>query len=275
MNCPKCGNYVEDGKTYCFMCGTKIGNSDFSSPGRIVENPSLNEDYYRKKEEYKNRLRNYREPDDEEDKKKKKLEKKDIFDIFEEYNTLIKVGFLLFVVVLGVFILYRVSVRNNRDKVLKPVIGKLYYEVDSALESSSSNNGAVVYNLSKDKGTSCSISVAENSSTSGDYVKEKFESIENYYISLIKYDNEMRVENNIDIPLFQSDSFVVNNVTWNYLYVFYRKSINDDYNHLKYRHLSVGYRQSFYDISLVNNDDTDECNAYLDSFIRSLKFISE
>ena len=44
MNCPKCGSYVEDGKTYCFMCGTKLGNTDFSSAGRIDQNPSLNEE---------------------------------------------------------------------------------------------------------------------------------------------------------------------------------------------------------------------------------------
>ena len=272
MNCPKCGSFVEDGKTYCFMCGTKLGNSDFSSPGRIDRNPSLNEEYYKKKEEYKNRLNNYRDVKIE----RVKDEKRDLFDIYADYKTYIKLGIVLFIVIIGIIIAYNIAVKDNRDEVLKPVINNLYYSIDDHLKLSNQSNGLLVYNLTGSTGTSCSISVTAQPSSSGDYVNEKFEELQTNYINLLKYDEDMILENPNDVPIFHTNSFVVNGTTWNYLYVFFpSKSQNKDYTFLKYRHLSVGYKESFYDITLSNNDNDDKCNTYLDSTIRSLKFISE
>ena len=155
MNCPKCGNYVDDGKDYCFMCGTKLGGSDFSSPGRNDVNPSLNEDYYRKKEEYNNRLNNYRDVEI----KRVENDKKDFIDIYTEYKMFFRIGGFLILAGLCVTIFLWIAKGGNKDEELKPALEELYFKVSDKLTNTNSANGLLSYSLSNSKGTSCSISV--------------------------------------------------------------------------------------------------------------------
>ena len=184
MNCPKCGNYVEEGKEFCFMCGTKLGENDFSSPGRNgftsavkndfsssnYNNIPLSEDYYKKKEEYNNRLNNYRDVEI----KRVKDDKRDFIDIYKEYNIFFKVGGILFLIVLGSFIFVMVSKNINKEEVLKPVTQDLYYKVDSTLTKTSDNNGGDVFALTNNKGVSCSIMVTIDNTSSSDHIKDYF-----------------------------------------------------------------------------------------------------
>ncbi len=269
MNCPKCGNYVEDGKEYCFMCGTKLGGSDFSSPGRVDTNPSLNEDYYRKKEEYNNRLNNYRDVEI----KRVKDDKKDFIDIYTEYKIFFKVGGYLILMILGVVIFLWVAKGNNKDVVYKPVINNLYYTVDSKLTNTNNSNGANVYSLSNAKGTACSITAYMDSQNSSDHVQDFFTLKEDTLAPA--YDDSGEVVDASKIPLYQNGSLKINNVEWYYLNVFYRKNPSDNYTSLRYRFLSAGNNGMFYNIELANFADTPECNALLDSFLRSLRFVEK
>ena len=281
MNCPKCGNYVEEGKEFCFMCGTKLGENDFSSPGRNgftsavkndfsssnYNNMPLSEDYYKKKEEYNNRLNNYRDVEI----KRVKDDKKDFIDIYKEYNIFFKVGGILFLIVLGSFIFVMVSKSINKEEVLKPVTQNLYYKVDSTLTKTSDNNGGDVYALTNNKGVSCSVKVTIDNTSSSDHIKDYFSIKEGQLLPT--YNDYGDVVDVSTIPLFQEGSIKINNVIWYYMNVYYRKNPSDNYTALRHRFLSAGHNGVFYNLELSNFDDLNECNLTLDSFLRSLQFI--
>lgn len=267
MNCPKCGNFVEDGKEYCFMCGTKLGGSDFSSPGRNDFNPSLNEDYYRKKEEYNNRMNNYRDVEI----KRVKDDKRDFIDIYTEYKIFFKIGGFLIIAVAAVAIFLGISKSKNKEEQLKPSLQNLYYKVDSKLTNTSSNNGDFIYSLSNDKGTSCAIRVYLDNSNSSDHVNDYFTVKEDQLKPV--YDDYGDVTDVTSIPLYQRGSLRINNVDWYYLNVFYRKNPSDNFTSLRFKYLSAGHNGLFYNIELANYNDLAECNTLTDSFIRSLQFI--
>ena len=269
MNCPKCGNYVDDGKEYCFMCGTKLGGNEFSSPGRSDFNPSLNEDYYRKKEEYNNRLNNYRDVEI----KRVENDKRDFIDIYTEYKLFFRIGEFLALAGICFAIFLWIAKGNNKDVVLSPILEELYFKVDDKLTNTNSGNGAFVYSLSNSKGTSCSITIGLDSQNSSDHVQDYFLSRE---ASLAPtYDDSGSVVDNMLIPLYQNGSLRINNNEWFYLNVFFRKNPSDNYTSLRYKYLSAGYNGRFYNIELANYEDSIECNALLDSFLRSLKFINK
>ena len=268
MNCPKCGNYVDDGKEYCFMCGTKLSSSDFSSPGRTDVNPSLNDDYYRKREEYNNRLKDYRNVEI----KRVENDKKDFIDIYNEYKIFFKIGGFLVLAGIVVFLYLWIAKGNNKDEVLVPKLEELYFNVDEKL-TNTNNNGTLIYSLSNPKGTSCSVTVYLDAQNSSDHVRDFFD----FRSTALEpdYDDNGEVVDIMDVPLFQNGSISVNNNAWYYLNVFYRKNPSDNYTSLRYRYLSAGHNGRFYDIELANYDDSNECNTLQDSFLRSLKFIDE
>ena len=108
MRCPKCGAFLEDGKTSCYMCGADFNKMSFSSndefggaSGNNNYNPNLNSDYLKKKEEYNNRFNDY---------KNVKFDavtnqEKDIFDIFAQYGKIIKLGLVVLAVIIISFVL--------------------------------------------------------------------------------------------------------------------------------------------------------------------------
>ncbi len=267
MNCPKCGNYIEDGKEYCFMCGTKLGGSDFSLPGRMDTNPSLNEDYYKKKEEYNNRLKNYRDVEI----KRGNGEKRDFLDFYSDFRIFFKLGGLLFVLVIAFLVFSSIAKKNNMDIELKPVIQDLYYRVNDKLTNTTSGNGANVYSLNNNKGTSCSIIVYLDNSNTSDHVGTYFSDKEENLVP--SYDTEGNVEDSLAIPLFQKSLIKINGGDWYYLNVFYKKNLSEDFVDLKYRYLSAAHNGLFYNIELANYDNSQECNSLLDSFLRSLQFV--
>lgn len=279
MRCPKCGAVIENGKDFCFMCGTKLGDSDGFGSGNSMGgpqqpmfseyNPSLNENYYKQKEAYNNRLSNYRDVNID---KNIEAGDKDIFDFFSEHKTLIRiVGILVIVIGIG-FGAYKFYQHKTTDKPLTPVLQNLYYEVDSSFKKVSGNQSQVLYAKSSDKGNDCSISVLYGTTTSGDHVKDLYESIRTTKTQSI-YDDNLNVIDAKQVPLFSDGSIMVNNNTWYYFYEYYRPTESGEYSLLKFRYLSSVYKGYYYDITLINNSNDSTCTVSLDKFIKTLNFV--
>ena len=292
MKCPKCGATIEDGKTVCFMCGASIdvGNNGFggssndgfstgfggnTNNNNTIDNynPSLDDNYYRMKEEYNNSKSNnsYKE-------KKEKVtnpnDKKDMFDFISEHKTIIKIILILLVIALVAFLIVRWYKKKTAIPPKVPIINNaLYYEVPSEFkEINTGSQGMTMYTLSGDKGNACSIRVQVGPSTNEDVVSDYYKNIRNNSVADL-YDNDFEIKDYTKIPLFQEDQLAVNGVAWFYLYEYYREKFPGDYNHLKNRYLNAVKDGYVYSITLSNNDNDDKCNLYLDNFGRTIEFI--
>lgn len=279
MRCPKCGAVIENGKDYCFMCGTKLGDGSGFGSGSSMSNsqqpmfseynPSLNENYYKQKEAYNNRLSNYRGVNIN---KNIKAGDKDIFDFVSEHKMLVRVVGIIALVIVLVFGTYKFYQYQTSEKPLTPVLQDLYYEVDSSFKKINGNQSQALYTKSSNKGNDCSISVLYGSSTSGDHVNDLFESIKINKTQSI-YDDNLNVIDAKQVPLFTDGSLMINNNTWYYLYEYYRPTDSGDYSLLKFRYLSSVYKGYYYDITLVNNSNDSTCTLSLDKFIKTLSFV--
>ncbi len=291
MRCPKCGAFMEEGKDVCFMCGinTKTyvpennnnnfnrpidpafgsganfgggNNSDFSSGSysATFNNPAR-DNYMNNKNDYRNV-----------ELKPVKNGERDMFDFFSEHKRTIKI--VLLVALIGVLALIGSIYYKHRTKELEaqPVFKNLYFEVDDSLQLvGNSSNSGVAYNKSGKKGTDCSITVTIGSTTSGDHVKEWF------YTQKSSLQPELDANGNVvdslDIFTSQEGEFELNKNSWNYLNVFYQKDKTSKPTQLRYKFMTAMYKGFYYDIVLVNNSNDTACNASLDNFSRSLKFI--
>ena len=298
MKCPRCGAQVEDGKSVCFMCGASIngggnssgfGSGDSFSTGFSKDesrmqngglddyNPALNEEYFRKKEEYNNSKGDYRL-------KKEKINnasyKKDMFDILSEYKTPIRIGILLIILIVIGLLITKWYKKKTAEIVKVPIINDvLYYEVDkNAFHELSPSNGssgnAKIYVMSGDTGSSCSISVTYGANTSEDFITTYYKQVRAASMADI-YDNEYIVKDQVKVPMFQQDQLAVNGVAWHYLYQYYRKAYPGDYLLLKNRYLNTIKDGYVYSVTLTNNDNNPRCNLYLDNFVRSLEFVKK
>ncbi|MGN1372023.1 MAG: hypothetical protein ACI4XM_07120 [Candidatus Coprovivens sp.] len=290
MRCPKCGAFMEEGKDVCFMCGINVktyvpdnntnnfnrsndtafgsgasfnNNSDFGS-GSGFSNPSYNQ----MKDNYLNNKNNYRNVE----LKPVKNGEKDMFDFFSENKSIVRIisviGVAILLVVIGVF--YYKS--KTKEVPLTPVFNNLYFEVDDTLQQvgNSSNNG-VVFNKSGNKGTDCSITIAIGTSTSGDHVKDWF-TTQKAALEPEK-DSSGNVVDELKIYTAQESSLTLNDASWHYMNIFYKKDKTSEPTQLRYKFMTSMYKGYYYDIILVNNSNDTACNASLDNFARSLKFV--
>lgn len=293
MKCPKCGALIEDGKNFCFMCGTNINNVDgFSSPSQSNSsddgmfgsassnysnnrpnndfNPSLNNDYYEKKEAYNNRLNDYKNVSYDANTMQ---EKKDIFDIFSEHKTIIKIVSVILLIIIIAFAGKKYYEYKTAEPVHTPVMNDLYFEVDDYFKKVSDNQSQIIFAQSGNQGNSCSITLTYGTGTSANHVDE-------YYETIIKtkdnelYDEKLNVIDPLNVPLYQDNEFIINDNNWYFLYEYYRTKESIDYTNLKYRYLSTMYKGFYYDITLINNDNNEKCNLSLDKFTKTLEFIN-
>lgn len=276
MRCPKCGAFLDDGKEICFMCGANVrtyvpdnnGNNfnvdaNFSS-GNVNNNFSSN-----------NRFVNNRTPQKETWKNVTADDEKDIFDFYEEHKKLIRIILIVILaagLAFGGFKYYQYKTAPVPDT---PVVGNLYYEVDSNFDdlSGSSSTSSKQYTLSGDKGSDCTISVSMATTTSENHVSEYFANV----LETLEpsRDKEGNIENELDVYSSQEKNVAIQDVTWYSLNVYYRKDLDSDFNILKHKYLSIVHKGYSYDIALTNNANSSQCNLSLDNFVRSLKFIDE
>ena len=291
MKCPKCGAVIEEGKTVCFMCGASIdvGNNGFgggsSSDGFSTGfggggnhnttldnyNPSLDDNYYRMKEEYNNSKNTYRE-------KKAKVtnpsDKKDMFDFISENKTIIRIVLIILFLALVAFLITKWYKKKTAIPPKVPVVNNaLYFVVPKEFKEINGGNGnSTIYTLSGATGNACSISVLVGPSTSEDVVSNYFKNVRASAVSDI-YDNDFEIKDYTKIPLFQEDQVAINGVAWYYLYEYYRLKYPGDYVHLKNKYLNAVKDGYVYSIVLTNNDNDSKCNLYLDNFARTLEFV--
>ncbi len=294
MKCPKCGAVIEEGKTVCFMCGASVdvgsngfggGSSDGFSTGfggssnnnTTLDNynPSLDDNYYRMKEEYNNNKNNYKgNYKERREKITNPSDKKDMFDFISEHKTIIKIVLLLLVLALVAFLISKWYKKKTTIPPKEPVVNNaLYFVVPKEFkEINNGNGGSVMYTLSGDKGNACSILVQVGPSTNEDVVSNYYKNIRVNAVAGI-YDNDFEIKDYTKIPLFQEDQVAINGVAWYYLYEYYRLKYPGDYVHLKNKYLNAVKDGYVYSIVLTNNDNDTKCNLYLDNFARTLEFV--
>lgn len=280
MRCPKCGAFMEEGKTVCQMCGTNVneyvpnqGFNNFSSPNRDANfgsgndfrNPSIGTNFQRPVSNFNDYKKAELAPLKDED--------KDIFDKYNEHKTLIQACLLLLVLGIIGFVGYRYYVSKSADEGIQPIIGNLYYVVDDTLKQTSQSNNTLTYSKSDDKGSACSITVTTDTTTTGNHVKEFF--AERKTALAPELDSNANVIDKLDVYTYSENEFILNDTTWYALNIFYKEKENSDPTLLRYKYLSSMYDGFYYDIELVNNSNDEHCSASLDNFAKSLKFIKK
>ncbi len=312
MQCPNCGAFVEDGKAICTMCGAPLNNSQSSGanygygnnvygqmafdnngfnnanafnsnaynqnynnnfnqgPGQSFNNSNINNgggfsnpstNWNNQPSDYKNITYDTIQKDD-----------RDIFDFFADNKKLI--SFFSFVLIIGllIFAAYQYNKYKSKPLELEPKLLSLYFEVDSSLQSVSSNSqNTMVYTKSGAKGSSCSITISYGSATSNDHVKEYFTQVKKDLEPV--RDNTNKIVNNLDIYTPSESNMKINDAIWYYLNIFYKGNNTSNPTLLKYKYLTSIYKGYYYDVELINNGNDSSCSASLDNFAKSLQFI--
>lgn len=275
MRCPKCGAFMEEGKDVCNMCGTNVQtyvptqnvnsnvnrDANFGS-GNDFRNPAMGNEFQKT-----TNFNDYKKAEIAPLKK----EDKDIFDCYSEHKTIINAVLIVLLFALIGFIGIRYYNSKNKEVALEPVFSNLYYVIDESLVATSSSNNTMTYSKSGEKGNACSITITYGTSTSGDHVQSFF--TERKTALAPELDTSANVVNSLDIYTSSEGSLVLDETTWYYLNIFYQKDETSDATLLRYKYLTSMYKGYYYDIELVNNSNDSLCNASLDNFARSLKFI--
>lgn len=250
--------------------GNPNANPSFSTGSAFGSGSSnMNQGMSKRQEEYEKKFNSYQDLDYKTNVKK---EDKDIFDFFSENKTTIKiVACIVAFIILGI-VGYKYYQYRTKPVKEEPVLLNLYFEVDSSLQQVASNSSSnMVYNKSGGKGSACSISVTYGSTTSGDHVQEYFSSKKKLLDP--ERDSNTNVVDELKIFTPSDSSMTINSIPWYYLNIFYKPAKDADPTVLKYKYLTTTHKGYYYDIELVNNSNDAACNASLDNFAKSLKFI--
>ena len=273
MRCPKCGAFLDPGKDVCFMCGVNIKtyvpdsnsfasqNKDFGS-GNQYANPTPN---------FTNNSNNV--PSWQQNNKAlAKAKEKDIFDIYGEHKTVFRIVLLIILVLIIIFIGFKYYQSKTKEKPLVPRIGDLYYEVDDNFDDTSANSrDGLMYTLSGDKGSACSIMIMSTQASSENFVEQYFEQVKGQLDP--ELDKDGKVVDPMRIYSPQESSITINGTKWYYLNIFYRKDANSEFNILKYKYLVAINKGYSYSVILSNNANSNACNSGLDNFVKSLEFV--
>lgn len=268
---------MEEGKDVCYMCGTNVNtyvptqnvNSGYNNrdanfgSGNDFRTPTMGNGFQQTSTNFNDYKKAELAP--------LKKEEKDIFDRYNEHKTLINAILIVLLFALIGFIGMRYYSSKSKEVVLEPVLANLYYVVDESLVATSTSNNTMTYSKSGDKGNACSITITYGTSTSGDHVHTFF--TERKTVLSPALDANANVVNPLDIYTSSESHLELDDTTWYYLNIFYKKDENSDATLLRYKYLTSMYKGYYYDIELVNNSNDSLCNASLDNFARSLKFI--
>ncbi len=268
MNTFGSGNITGSYNTNQPFNGNPNANPSFST-GTSFSNGNMNQSVSKRTEDYERKFNSYQDQDYKTNIKK---EDKDIFDFFSENKTIIKIVSILVLVAILSFAGFKYYQYRSKDKATEPVLLNLYFEVDSSLQQVAGNsNSSVVFNKSGEKGSACSISITYGSSTSGDHVHEFFKNKKKEIEP--ERDTSANVVDELKIFTPSESNMSINDENWYYLNIFYKLAKDADPTFLKYKYLTATYKGYYYDIELVNNSNDVACNASLDNFAKSLKFV--
>lgn len=197
---------------------------------------------------------------------------KDFFDFMSEHKKGIY-AFLIILVLGGLgFGLYLFIQNKNAPEKKEPLVGNLYYKVGEDFDLIQDSPSNKIYSLTGAKGSDCSISIINGTTTSGNHVNDFFDGNESTYAP--KIDQQGNVLDPLESFEVKKDELKVNGQLWSRQYFYYRKDLNtSEFSLLKKIFLTTMYKGYYYDISLVNNSNSTSCNVELDSFINSLEFV--
>lgn len=290
MRCPKCGSFLEEGKTKCFMCGFdangdtgasqtsnfnngggfSTGNGFSTGMNNTGANFNNNVDYMMKKDAYNNRMKDYHNVDIS----AKKGEKKDLIDIFTENKLLFQIIGVILVVVIASLIGRYIYKLKTAPVETQPIIGDLYYEISDSFDLTSDSNDTKVYVRSGGKGASCSVSITTGTNTSGNHVSDYYNEVQKKLAP--DTDKEGNIIDETQVFKTQDSELSINNNVWYFMNVYYRTDINqsNQFNLKKYVYYTSMNKGYFYDIEVAyHNPDDSVCSSGIDNFIKSLKFI--
>ena len=263
MRCPKCGSFLGEGTTVCFMCGTNVktynpnqqNNGGMYFNGGGYQQPPQKPNAFAGLNDYDKIYNNVKKGD------------KDVFDFFADHKMLISFLSFLFTVAIiaGAGLIYY-KVRTKEVK-LTPVVGQLYYSVSDVLQKVGDNE----YTKSGNKGSDCGIVLAAGTDISNNHVDALFDGIKNSLSP--ERDNKLAILNDLDIFTTQEGSVTINGNSWHYMNVFYPEKSRGNPTILKHRILTIVKNGYSYDIQLTNNANDSTCSAALDDFARSLQFL--
>ena len=254
MRCPKCGAFLEEGRTKCFMCGADLTSLDNEPPVQNNFNPTQN-----------NVQKSYN------DIELSQLQKqdKDIFDFFHEHKKGIRIFIILVILAVGGFVGYKVY-NNIKNPETKPVFNQLYYEISDEFQNTNNSNTIKVYTMSGQKGVNCSISLSSGTNTDGNHAKTYFDGI--YEKLAPKEKDDEPVDINEQIERKESE-FNQNNSTWSFMNIYYRNPETLEFSIMRYQYLTAMYQGYYYDIELMNYSNDLQCTNALDLFKKTLQFI--
>ena len=277
MRCPKCGAFLDPGKDVCFMCGVNIKtyvpdnnsfasqNKDFGS-GNQYANPTPN---------YTQNNTNNNVPSWQQNNKAlAKAQEKDIFDIYGEHKTVIRIVLLIILIAIIIFVGYKYYQAKTKEKPLVPVVQDLYFEVDDNFDNTSQGaRDGLMYTLSGDKGNDCSITIFVDTTKSDNFVEDYFESVKTNLNPEIDKDGNVTDQMKIYSP--QENEITINGSKWYYLNIFYRKDLESEFNILRYKYMVAIKNGYSYTIVLNNSSNNNTCNSGLDNFVKSLEFVEK
>lgn len=257
MRCPKCGAFLEEGRTKCFMCGADLEQDNYNNNENIPTYNNYNQE--------PNQAKSYKDINLENLTKKDK----DIFDFFHDHKKGIRIFFILLLLGVGGFIGFKVY-NNIKNPETKPVLKNLYYEIEDGFEKVSTNQNAMVYTKTGQKGIACSISVSNGSDTDGNHVKTYFDKMYSNLEPKEEKDKPIDVKDQIER---KESEFTQKGSTWHNMNIYYRNDDNLEFTIMRYQYLTSIYKGYYYNIELINYANDLECSNSLDKFRKSLEFI--
>lgn len=198
-------------------------------------------------------------------------EEEDIFDFWAKHKKWIKPLLLILVLALVGFIGFKIFESKMAPEEKEPKFKSLYYEVDDSFDETAAGSEAIELAKSGSKGTDCHIRIQVGSGSSKDHASE-FQ--QNFIKEKMPEKDE---QGNAADPLAefttQTSSFKIRGQEWHYMNMFYREKVSADFVQLRYQLLTAVYSGYYYDITLTNNNNSNECATSLDNFTKSLEFI--
>lgn len=163
--------------------------------------------------------------------------------------------FIVFII--GVVIVYFKVIKPKED--ISISFGGLSYKMNEKFILKEDMNNRRYYKY----GENCSLQVSFGTSTSTTYIDDYFEEVKNSYTEDNGYFTQ---RSNIDIQGNKWEALEVLQIANSELY---GESVQPK---VKYRYVSIIYKNNYYHINYANTDSNTECSAMYDEMLNSMEF---